>query len=182
MQPDLPPKTAPEAPLPDCVLSLVVVNTIALPVPTVVVQKRPSSPSATRSPEAGLGFLTREEDAAVTLVGCCFGGTSPEWLQFVRYLVEQVHGLPWIEVGLDVAELREAHPHVNFVPGVDGVVLVDPQTPGLGPCGELLPGSGLAASAAQRDVDECRPEHFAFPAGKNVSGDVFKVEAHEVAR
>lgn len=40
--------------------------------------------------------LTADEEFAAHLVGKCFGHCSPEYIRFLRHLIEAVHGLPWI--------------------------------------------------------------------------------------
>ena len=41
--------------------------------------------------------LTGSEEHAVRLVQACFGADSPEYVAFVRHLVCDAHGLPWLD-------------------------------------------------------------------------------------
>ena len=43
------------------------------------------------------GVLSVEEEQALRLAGSCFGVGSPEHVRLLRYLVCEVHGLPWLD-------------------------------------------------------------------------------------
>lgn len=112
-------------------------------------------------------ILTPEEDAALVLVGCCFGSCSGEYQRFVRYLVEVRHQLPWLE-----SRLPPEDDEVDYdLLAVQARAPGDSDAPIFEPAAHLPPGLDLVV-APEVHVPQVEPQLLPGAAGQHVRNDV----------
>lgn len=108
--------------------------------------------------------LTETEQAASCMVMLCFGGTSTEYLRFVKYLVVEVHGLPWDDTS---PTRRKADDVGRRAAAVGAVDQFGPDAPCGKPCGHCSQAV-VGAAAAEVAVAQGCPQRLTLTPGEDI--------------